>query len=110
MNIFEYSEQKKRDEALSIVASHSPDWIELAMIEMRELSRDPAIERDYPNGWNFQNVRRWLVPLLGHPAHANSWGALAMKCVKAGLIHDTGAFSRTGAHARKQTVYLWRKS
>lgn len=104
-NLFTHAE--KRDEALSLVASHSPNWIELAMIEMRELSRDPAIERDYPQGFTMTNLRQWLVPIIGQPNHCNAWGAFGMKCLRAGLLIDTGRISRGGAKARKQPVYVW---
>lgn len=106
LDIFSYaSEAPKRDAALAQVESNSDDWTALAMIEMRELSRDSSILRDYPNGFTMTNVRQWLVPLLGQPHHHNCLGALAMKCIRAGLLHDTGRISRTGAHARKQSVY-----
>lgn len=106
LDIFSFAaEVEKRDTALIQVETNSDDWLSLAMIEMRELAHDQTILRDYPQGFTNTNIRFWLTPLIGNPSHPNAWGAFIMKCIRAGLLLDTGKISRTGAHARKQPVY-----
>lgn len=99
------SQTISRDAALAIVANHSEEWLDLAMIEMAEFARQSKYHTDYPQGFTNSHVRAWLVPLIGQPNHHNCWGSFIMKCIKAGIIEDTGTISRLGANARKQSVY-----
>lgn len=94
-----------RNAALAKVWDNSDGWAELAMIELREkrLSSFYQQHKEFTNN----QIKQWVVPNCGAPPSPNCWGALVMRCIRERLIEDTGKISRTGANARKQTVYRW---
>lgn len=105
MDLLNYAQESaKRDAALQKVLDNSGDWSALALIELEEIGKYSKV-----NEFTNTDIRFWLVPLIGNPHSCNCWGGFVMKAVRRGLIEDTGAFRRTGAHARRQVVYRWSK-
>lgn len=89
-----------RDEGIESVASHNPEWIDLAIIELQRLPRG---WRGLPEDW------RPLVELVaGEPTKPNAWGALTRLAVVRGLMRATGQrrqMRRVKSHARKTDEY-----
>ncbi len=92
-----------RNAGIDKVLSNSPDWRELALIELREMSRWKKQETFTPN-----DIKRWVISTCGKPHHHNCWGGLTLRLITEKLIEETDLPQpRTGAHARKHTVYRW---
>jgi len=98
------TEAVKRDKGISQVLANSPDWAELAIIEMREFKNHPSKQGILTT----PQIKLWITTTCGRPKHHNCWGGLFMRMIREKIIREADIpQTRTGAHRRKQTVYEW---
>lgn len=97
-----------RDAGIESVMSHNETWADRAFIELEFFSRQRT-HLYWKSEFTPTDIRTWLSACdVGQPDNCNAWGGYIKLCIKRKLIVDSGLPSRrTGAHARKQTVYKW---
>jgi hypothetical protein len=60
------------------------------------------------HGVTGEDIRRMLLPHVGHPASPNAWGALVNSAVRKAILKPTGHYrpmKDVRSHARKTAVY-----
>jgi hypothetical protein len=99
-----------RDAGIEQVTENNSDWMALALLQLEQLARMPNGWANTEHGVTGEDLRRMLIARVGHPGHANAWGALINKAVRDGLLKATGAYramKEKRSHARKTPVYVF---
>jgi len=88
-----------RDEGMDRVLNNSPTWFQHAMRMVDGL-------RDWTG--TGEDLRLYLIPLIGEPHHRNAWGALTAQALRRNYLRPTGErvqMRTLKSHARSTDVY-----
>ncbi|MFZ0270967.1 MAG: hypothetical protein WAL34_03870 [Acidobacteriaceae bacterium] len=80
----------------------------LALLQIEQLARSHEGWANTEHGVIGEDIRRMLLPHVGHPGSPNAWGALIRRAIKKGLIVATGEYrhmKEKRSHARRTMVY-----
>ena len=78
--------EEARDAALQRVADNSAEWLKLALIQLEQFGRQRDGWANTEHGVIGEDIRRMLVPLIGHPSHNNVFGALIRQALRRKII------------------------
>lgn len=95
-----FSAKVDRDQALDQVAENAGDFMTEAFEFIRKLQ---------PGEYTGEDIRLTCQHWGIEPHHHNAWGALIVKCIKAGVLRNTGRrehMKSPKSHARKTDVYV----
>lgn len=92
-----------RDEGTELVSEHNEDWKDRAMQLLGTRARSGT-------RMTGEQIRLWLLPLIGPPKSSNAWGALVLSAVGKGILQDTGQVAQMeteDSHARRTPVWIF---
>lgn len=95
-----------RDEGIDRVEACGPIWSGQAWDEVQR----QRARYELPAEFTGEDLLNMVCARVGVPHHPNAKGAFIMRCVRAGLLVDTGrtvSLRNPSARARRGVVYRW---
>jgi hypothetical protein len=102
--------RQARDEGLEKVEGNNSGWVALALIQLREIAKNPSGWGNLENGFTGETIRMMVTPHVGKPRSPNAYGALVMAAIKKNIIVPTGRLTpmvSKSSHYRKTMVYIF---